>query len=118
MRSFEDHVKYSLQINRLEDLLTLSNHLFSQYETLYPSDFSSLLQTYGIFYGRNGQFEDSKYYYEICVNSTSKKEPEILSCRHMLQHTTQQLENGLSAVIQELSHRIQGFILSDCFLHS
>ncbi len=107
-RSFEDRVKYSLQVNRLEDLLTLSHYLLSRYESLDPYDFSSLFQTYGIYYGRNGQFEDSKYHFEICFNSTSKNEPEAHSCRQMLQHTNRQLENGLSSIIQELSHRIQG----------
>lgn len=87
-------------------MLSVSNALTGQYETLPLTEYPSLLQSYGIYHGRNGQFVDSKAYLELCVNASEKLGYESHPCTSMLRHTEIQIQHGLAPVIDELSHRV------------
>lgn len=104
--SFDNYVGRYFHQNRLEDVLTLSNTYASQYETLSTLELPSLLQSYGIYFGRNAEFDRSKSYFEFCVNAADRLGYESHPCSHMLQHSNRQINYGLSAVIEELSHRV------------
>jgi hypothetical protein len=81
----------------------------TQYQTLPASGLPSLLQAYGAYYGRNGEFADSRRYLQLCVSLTQKLGyGSSHPCIPMLRHTEQQLhsQSGIAATIEELSHRV------------
>ena len=89
----------------------------TQYETISISELSSIFQAYGIYYGRSGQFEESKKYFELCINiSQNNHEFDTENCKKMLQHTDIQLNNKISSIIQELSIRVIGNSSLFCYL--